>query len=423
MEIILTFLLVCILGNNKFSDIRYCFYIICFLFVSTHVVSAQDATLKKDSVPVEDVGDFARKLFHKKIDSAKAAKPPKLAILPSIGYNPSFGALIGAKVSGVKQFGDPEVTKLSAFGIEALITSKGVITLQARHNIFRDANKWNIQGNWQFSKYLISDYGIGTGIKNDSAYPIKFNFIRLSEAFYRKIGKNLYAGPGITFNIRAKIDDEKLETLGSTPHEEYSLRNGFNPREYSSNGFFLGMEYNTREHPLRPYGGEYGEIIFRFNPEWLGSTKESIQFYYDLRKYIGLSIENPEHVLAIWFIGSFRLGGTIPYLELPATGYDMYNRSGRAYTIGRFKGPSYTYYETEYRYPITRNKLLSGVAFFNLQSASDDLGKKIFQYWEPGGGAGLRVLLQKKSRSTICFDYAIGRYGSNGFFFGLNEAF
>jgi len=66
---------------------------------------------------------------------------------------------------------------------------------------------------------------------------------------------------------------------------------------------------------------------------------------------------------------------------------------------------------------------LSGVAFFNIQTASDDLGKKIFEYWEPGGGAGLRILLQKQSRTVICIDYAMGKHESRGLFFGLNEVF
>ena len=91
--------------------------------------------------------------------------------------------------------------------------------------------------------------------------------------------------------------------------------------------------------------------------------------------------------------------------------------------IGRFKGPSFSYFESEYRFPITRNKLFSGVAFINLQTASDDLGKKIFQYWEPAAGGGLRILFQKQSRSTVCIDYVKGKYGSSGWFFGLNEVF
>ena len=413
--------------NNCYSFAIAVCTVICFLLFPV-VVIAQDTTSKSNLAPTEDLGDFARRILHKKLDSAKAAKKKKVAILPSVGYNPSLGALIGAKISGVKQLGDSENTKLSSFGMEALITSKGVITLQARHNIFRAANKWNIQGNWQISKYLIADYGLGTGnkdyiTKSDSTFPIKFNYVRLTQGAFRKIGENLYAGAGVTFNIRWKIDDQKLDTLHSSPHQRYSLRNGFDTIRYSSNGLVLGSEFNTRDHPLRSYSGTYAEVDFRFNPEWMGSTKQSIQFYYDLRKYIGLSKKSPEHVLAFWLTASYQLSGTAPYLELPATGADMYNRSGRAYTIGRFRGPSYAYFESEWRFPITRNKLLSGVAFFNLQTASDDLEKKIFQYWDPGGGAGLRILLQKQSRSTICFDYARGKYGSSGFFFGLNEAF
>jgi hypothetical protein len=238
--------------------------------------------------------DFVKRILHKKVDTAKTVKKEKVAIVPSIGYNPSLGALIGAKISGLKQLGDPENTRLSSFGMEALITSKGVITVQARHNIFRAANKWNIIGNWQFSRFLIADYNIGTGnkdylTKSDSTFPIKFNYIRLTQGAYRKIGKNLYGGAGVTFNIRSKIDDEKLDTLHSTPHQRYSLRNGFDTSKYNSNGLLLLLEYNTRDHPLRSYRGAYAEVDVRFNPEWLGSSKQSIQFYYDLRKYIGLS--------------------------------------------------------------------------------------------------------------------------------------
>jgi hypothetical protein len=183
------------------------------------------------------------------------------------------------------------------------------------------------------------------------------------------------------------------------------------------------MAYNTREHPLRSYGGFYSDFVLAFSQRWLGSTKNAIQLAYDIRKYVSLSSNKPEHVLAFWHMASYKLDGSVPYLALQATGYDLYNRSGRGYTIGRFKGPHFVYFESEYRFPITRNKLVSGVAFVNVQTASDDLGKKLFQYWDPAAGGGLRILLQKQSRSTICIDYAKGKYNSSGFFFGLNEVF
>ena len=379
-------------------------------------------------VPIKDLGDLIKSVLHKKADTTKAAKKSSVAILPSVGYNPSFGFVFGAKVSAIKQNGKDSNTELSAFGLEAIYTSKGIITAQLRHNVFTDANKWNFQGNWQLSKFLITDYGIGTGNKNyrtggDSAFLIKYLFIRLSEKIYRKMGKHFFAGGGISFDIRANINDTKLATYPSSPHQRYSLRNGFDPKKYSANGLLLAMQYNTREHPIRSYGGVYADLSLRFNQRWLGSTKNAVQLIYDLRKYFSLSKKNPEHVLAFWHWASYKLSGTVPYLEMPATAFDTYARSGRAYTLSRFKGPSYACFEGEYRFPITRNKLISGVAFMNTQTASDDLGKNVFQFWETAGGGGLRILLQKQSRSTICIDYAKGKYGSSGFFCGLNEVF
>ena len=421
-------------GKKKFSNIYFTFFnrfaIVCSLCFFFSNAEAQDIVVPKDTVStnVTDIGDILKKLSKKKADTTTAKKQKTFAILPSIGYNPSFGFVIGAKVSAIKQYGQKENTNLSSFGLEGLFTSKGIITVQARHNLFTTENKFNFQGNWQLSRFLIEDYNIGTGnkdylTKSDSAFLLKFNYVRLTEKIYREIGQSLYAGIGASFNIRYKINDEKLESLGSTPHYRYSLRNDFSPTRYSANALLLAIQYNTREHPLRSYGGIYADINLFFSQRWLGSTKNALQVVYDIRKYASLSKKNPEQVLAFWHLGSYKLSGTLPYLALHGTGSDIYNRSGRAYTIGRFKGPSFAYFESEYRFPITSNKLISGVAFVNVQTASDDLGKKLFQYWDAGGGGGLRILFQKQSRSTICIDYAKGRYGSGGLFFGLNEVF
>ncbi|MEB0276883.1 hypothetical protein, partial [Cryobacterium sp. 5B3] len=62
----------------------------------------------------------------------------------------------------------------------------------------------------------------------------------------------------------------------------------------------------------------------------------------------------------------------------------------------------------EYRFPITANKFLSGVAFVNVQTANDELGTKLFEKWQPGGGGGLRVLFNKATRTNLCLDYAWG---------------
>jgi outer membrane protein assembly factor BamA len=309
--------------------------------------------------------------------------------------------------------------------LDVSYTSKGLFIARFRHNIFLANNTWNLQGNWQFNKGYQVDYGLGDSARRDPPQPdpIRYNYIKISEKVYRKIADNLFAGMGISLDMRNKIDDNLLDSSRGTPNSRYSRKYGFNPDHNNVNGLMAIIQYNTRDHPNRAFRGMYADINFRFNPKWLGSTQGSGQLYTELRKYIPLSHGQPDQTLALWYYGSYLLWGQIPYLELPGTGYDPYLRSGRAYTMGRFKGQDYVYGEAEYRFPITRDRMLAGVAYLNIQSASERGRIPLFKYLEPGYGVGLRIHFNKYSRTYICIDYARGAYGSDGFFFALNEAF
>jgi hypothetical protein len=49
--------------------------------------------------------------------------------------------------------------------------------------------------------------------------------------------------------------------------------------------------------------------------------------------------------------------------------------------------------------------------------------KTLFRAYEPAAGAGIRIFFNRTTRTNICIDYAMGKYGSKGLFFGLNEVF
>ncbi len=437
--------------NDVGSMLRYPLFIslwICASLFSLYDVvigqSAQDTLkLKRDTTPTTlaeqvDFSDFFHKLFHT-IPKDQQETTSSFALLPVLGYNPSFGFVLGAKINLGKQFGDPATTDYSIYSLNAFLSTNGIVTFQARHNVFTRENKWNYQGNWQISRFGLVDYGLGVhhiegagGIFDvgnfpttnpDSAYPIQYKYIRLNEKGFKNIAPNLYVGFGVSFDIYSNIQDIKLDSTDYTPHYQYSIEKGMNTGHYSANGFLLSFQYNTRDHPLRAYKGIYAELGFRLNQTWMGSSRNSTQFQYDLRKYWSLSKRNPEHVIAIWLWGSYRLGGTIPYLELPNTASDVYNRVGEAYPLGRFRGPSYAFAETDYRFPITRNKFISGVFFVNFQSASDGAGAKLYESWALGEGIGIRILFDKVSRTTLCVDFAKGNYGSSGIYSGLGEIF
>lgn len=414
-------------------QMRY-IYFLCLVHLWGYTsVYAQEKTPPTET----DITDIVRKLF--KRDSSKIKKEPStVAFLPSIGYNPSYGFQLGVNITGGRYFGKKDSSILSIFTLLGFATTKGVMMAQARHNLFLSKNTINLQGTQQLSKIVTLDYGAGTGIvkggrgdfsingaplQNDSAtFPIEYSYLRFTERVYKRVSKSVYLGVGLSFDIRQHINDEKLSVRGNSPHYEYSIENDYDPERYSANGLLIDVQYNTREHPNRSYGGIYTDVGLRFNQKWMGSTKGSTQVLTEFRKYWSLSKAKPQHVIAVWHWGSYLISGKIPYLELPGTGSDMFARSGRGYTIGAFKGESFFYGELEYRYPITNNGFMSGVVFTNVQTASykDD---KLFEYWQPAAGMGLRFLFNKNTRTNVCLDYAIGRFGSGGIFFGLNEVF
>ena len=77
--------------------------------------------------------------------------------------------------------------------------------------------------------------------------------------------------------------------------------------------------------------------------------------------------------------------------------------------------------EMEYRIQLTRNGLFGMVVFANFESFSN-IGTWNFPEIAPAGGIGLRVKLNKYSRTNIAIDYGWGRQGSHGFFINLGEA-
>jgi hypothetical protein len=82
------------------------------------------------------------------------------------------------------------------------------------------------------------------------------------------------------------------------------------------------------------------------------------------------------------------------------------------------------YGEIEFRDSLTRNGLLGYVLFANTTTlAGDSSSDRLFETFAPGVGGGLRVLLNKKSRTNLCVDYGVGTQGSHGLYLAIQEAF
>jgi outer membrane protein assembly factor BamA len=388
-------------------------------------------------IPEKDIIDviFGVKKTNKKPENDSLI-PRKLytSILPIPGYNPALGFVIGAGISTNFLSGTANKTHLSNILANATITTRNQFNLYARNMIFLKDDEWVLQGDWRWLIFSQPTYGLGINfndLPNTTANeePMKFNYLRFYQTLYKKLWGTWYAGIGINIDRHYSVVDQLLDTSSAnqylTAHYEYSKLNNIRQDQYASIGISLNLLYDTRDNSVNPRKGQYAKMTFRINNEIFGSTRSHNTLYYEYRTYWNpTKMRVRPHIIGFWTMGSLLMSGKQPYLEMPAIGWDMYNRTGRGYIQGRIRGENMWYGETEYRFPISKNGLLGGVGFVNLSTATNEAKKqKLANQFAAGFGFGLRIKMSKKTNTNIAIDYGMGRNGSSGVFVNLLETF
>ncbi len=369
--------------------------------------------------------------------------------LPAVAVTPTTGLMLGVAPGAYWTLGDASITSPSSALGSIIYTQKKQWLITAKATTFFNGDSWNMLTDIRFFINSQPSYGLGTGPQSakpvgsggvdftDNPYqPIEteqmmdYHYLRLHNTVLKRYkDSRFFMGLGFHFDYHYKIDDNllNLDTIPQivTSHYGYSVAKGFNPELYILSGISVNFIYDSRDNMVNPYSGRYAFANIRMNPEFLGSTQSSSLLWLEYRDYLHLSKERPRHLIGFWTYGWFQTSGTTPYMDLPAVGWDQFGRSGRAYTQGRFRGQDLIYTELEYRVPLQRNKEMFGaVVFVNGTTASNrDADISLYEYLDIGYGIGLRVMVMKKSRANLTIDYAWGKYGAQGFYFGLNEAF
>ena len=375
--------------------------------------------------------------------------------LPVIAANPTFGIMYGLAASTSMFVGNPANTRMSTSLGTLTYSTKKQLMFTFKTNAYLPEDEWILLGDWRYFDTSQPTFGLGTGPQSkklagqgyeyedgmfskaiDDAQLMEFKYIRFHETALKKIIPNVYIGLGYHLDIHSEINDNLLNidtTNGQQPiitsHYGYSTKYGFNPEKYTLSGISINIMYDSRDNAANPYKGRYALITYRFNPEFLGSSRLASTLWLEYRDYFILSKKPPpSHMLAFWAYGNFQTSGHLPYMDLPALGWDQFGRSGRAYTQGRFRGENIIYTETEYRFHLLGTKknpdFMGAVAFVNATTASnDDADINLFQYINLGYGVGLRFMMDKTSRTNITLDYAWGAYGAQGVFLNVNETF
>jgi len=370
--------------------------------------------------PQKDLTDVLHSIAGKKKDGFPSGPqvPAKyhFSIVPAIGYTLSTG-FAGILASNVAFFtADSTKTNESNIAIQMVYSQYAQLTIPVLVNWWTRDNQYNITADWRYYKYPQDTYGLGGHSSLSNEDDIDYSHLRIHQTILKKIGAALYGGMGYFLDYYWNVAEEGLQSGELSDAHLYGL-----PAKTVSSGAVLKVLFDDRRNSINPDGGFYSDILYRSNLKALGSDTNWQSLTLDIRKYFRLSPGNP-NILAFWSYDWLTLSGKPPYLDLPATGWDTYNNTGRGYIQGRFRSENMVYLETEYRFVISRNGLFGGVAFANMQSFSDYPSRRFSKLW-PAAGGGLRIKVNKHSNTNIAIDYGIGIDGSKGFFVNLGEIF
>lgn len=404
------------------------FYIVAHIPVvaQVHLTPGEDTTLlvkKRDSLRYrqEDVMDVITKVVkvrkNEPVDS-ESFKPGKIltSVFPAIGYSLSNGVTFILASNFSFYTYNHDSTNLSVISLNPLYSLKQQVIVPLISSVWLKDNKINLLGDYRFYRYPSLTYGLGGRRLLSQSDSVDYSYIKFSQEALYRIVNNLYGGAGYNLDYHYNIKE-----YGD--NHQYGFYTG-DVNQTTSSGWVARLKYDNRTNMNNPENAFYADLTYRDNLTALGSTSNWQEVSIEFRKYIRLS-KYPRNVLAFWSWNVFTQGAarnSVPYFDLPSTGWDEYSNTGRGYIQGRFRGADMIYLEGEDRFDILNNGLLGGVVFCNAESVPNYPSGR-FTAIHVGKGIGLRIKLNKYSGTNLCIDYGWGDGGSQGFFFNVGEVF
>jgi hypothetical protein len=392
------------------------------------VMAVPSRAQDKPADPTTDIGDVWREVRHRDNAAAGVGQDKDrhrfLVVAPTIGSKPATGFSGG--INGNMAFfrGDPQTTHISSLTGGFRVSQKKQVLSGFRFSMFTAGDGWYLQGDQRLQWTSQNTYGLGADTLKAGAENVKFHGLKLYETAYRKLAPGLFVGAGLNLSSHSNIrpGDGQLPAWDQSAYAAYNEQHGFSVTGQTSSGTTVGLLYDTRDNGINAQRGWLASSAYRtFYKGFLGGDSSWQELYLDVRTYRKITADG-RHRIAFWAMSDLVTRGTAPYLDLPATGSD--GRSARGYGEGRYRGDHLAYGEVEYRGTLTRNGLLGFVAFANTTTIDNAANsQKLFNTWAPAAGTGLRVLLNKHSRTNLAADYAWGKAGAHGFYLAIQEAF
>jgi len=326
--------------------------------------------------------------------------------LPVIFYTPETGLALG--VGGMYYFrpsGTRLTTRPSNIGVFLVYTLKKQFMVDIAPDLYLKNEKYRLEGNIGFSKFVDKFYGIG----NETSFDDEENFTSRIARIRIHFLKRLH--PKLKFGFRYNFEHNKITEV----EEDGKLKNKdiLGSEGGTVSGLGLVMHWDTRDNVFSPSSGNYHQLSATLYRKTLGSDYDFTSYNLDLRRYVSLF---SSHVLAFQGCVNF-ISGDPPFQALSLIGGD---ETMRGYYLGRYRDKNMIAVQMEYRLPLWKRIGLVGfVGYGDVAAKISHFDLKSFRY---SVGLGLRYMLSPKERLNLRLDVGFGE-GTAGVYFTASEAF
>ena len=332
--------------------------------------------------------------------------------LPVISYSSETDWLFG-------------LTKINAFRIGAKnqhdttfqpshVTALAYLTLAKQYKVALTADlmfgkdKYN-----SFTELLFMDFpnfyfGVGDDTELSDQCLVETENFSITQMFSYKLTKRWHIGLKYHYNNYYKVDILSSDEHCTDDIPDLSVNEG------TQSGIGITINRETRDNRFNARRGSYLFFEYMDYGKWIGSEFNYQSIVLEYRKYY-----TPLKwlTLAGQIYTETKIGDNIPVQSLSLMGGD--NRMRGIY-IGRFRDKSMIEGQIEARFPIFW--IFSGVVFTGLGEVAPSYKAYTWEGMKWTYGAGLRMNVNKATRTNIRFDIGFFQHQPL-FFFTFSEAF
>lgn len=287
-----------------------------------------------------------------------------------------------------------------------LYSTRQQLTVEGVWNTYGAAERYILRGRGGYIDFSEDYWGVGNQTLAERDYDIlTYRRWYVQHRMWRRVQGRVFAG--LSYYYR---DTQNLRIADGTALPESPA--GRAGSVVSGVGPTLLADY--RNNPFSPTRGWYAEWAMQIYRRGLGSHYVYTEHLLDLRRYVPLRGNN---WLGFQAIGHFT-AGDVPLGELPRLGGPNIMRG---FVQGRYRDRQLWSVQAEYRR--TLNRFLVAAAFASAGGVSHGIASFSVANTRYAGGAGLRVLLNRRKQLYLRTDIALSSNQTVNFYIRMLDAF